>query len=391
MKKWTKIQSVSFLDRTFSDTNERIIPTRNGTPLGVAPKGMHYTGLLRDYDQLTIVDLRPKHISFNLTESDRLATKDGVKIDGTIEITAKVKEDNALLMRLVSNEDEEEMALHSHIKKSVRTIISSIDWTDLTIFSSEQHDNFNSLILDYIKETNVCFTIVEIIDINFSPVDREFADLIEKRRKEKEQEKLQVEKIKASQERLKLEFEREQARLSEERKKEKEQQEHQLELEKEKHNANMIKQKEEHEAELAKKKAEKDLENQIFEERVKLIKENPLALAVLDPQTYKELELAKLKLQLEAESSKNKLLEQFALKGMDNKLARTQGQIEVMQALASERLGIDGKLLLTNDDGGEAKRLQEENDKLKEQLKDNSSNTNLTGNTETGSDVKNNE
>lgn len=387
MKKWTSKHSVSFLDRTFSDTNERIIPTRNGTPLGVAPKGMHYTGLFRDYDQLTVVDLRPKHISFNLTESDRLATKDGVKIDGTIEITAKVKEDNALLMRLVSNEDEEEMALHSHIKKSVRTIISSIDWTDLTIFSSEQHDNFNSLILDYIKEANICFTVLEIIDINFSPVDREFADLIEKRRKEKEQEKLQVEKIKASQERIKLEFEREQVRLSEERKREKEQQDHQLKLDKEKHDAELKRKEDEHKAELKRKEDEKLLENKIVAERVQMMKDNPDLLVLLDPQTYKEIKLAELKLKLEAEMRQNKLLEQLAIKSFDSNLARSQGQIDVIKSMASDRLGIDQKILFTDQTSeDENKKLQEENENLKEQLKNKSDNTDTTDNSTTSNE-----
>jgi hypothetical protein len=368
MAKWTTQKPVSFWDRHFSDANERIVPTRKGTPLGVAPKGMFTPGIFRDYDEITVVDLRPKHLSITLNESDRLATKDGVKIGGIIEITARIKEENNLLVRLVSNEEEEDRTLYSHIKKSVRIIISTKDWTDLVIFTNNEHASFKSQILDYVSETNICFMVLEVIDINFSPIDKDFADLIEKRRKEKEQEKQQIEKIIAAQERIKLEYEREQIRLAEERKKEKELQEHQLKLDKDRHDADLKKKEDEHKAELKRKKEEKDLENNIFAERVKLIKENPTALAIIDPATYKEIELAKLKLQLEAESSKNKLLEQLALKGLDNKLAKTQGQIEDMSAMASERLGIDGKLFLTDQTTeDENKNLKEEIKKLKKQ------------------------
>lgn len=352
MNKWTRKVSASFLNRHYSNENERIVPMRGGVPIKVAPKGMFLAGLITEYDELAFVDLRPKLISIFLNEQDRIATTDGVKIEGTIEITTKVFEEDKFLIRLISNEAEEEKILYSHLKNSIRKIISNKDWIDITIFREDEYENIKQLILYDMNKSDCCFNVNEVTFINLAPMDKEFANLLEQKRKHKEQAKFHEEKEIAQQQIIKIENQTEGIRLDHEREKEKKETQHQIELSKQKSKAEIDRINDEHAAELERKIKENTEKLNLIEKQAELLSKYPLILAEINPAAFKALndkELKALELQLETEKSSNKIIEQFALKTFDNNLARTQGQVDVFKAVASKTLGIDGKLLMINE------------------------------------------
>ncbi len=349
MNKWTKKVSASFLNRHYSNENERLIPMKGGVPIRVAPKGMFLVGLITEYDELAFVDLRPKHIAISLNESDQITTTDGVKIIGTVEVTTKVLEEDKFLIRLISNEDEEEKIFNSQLKKSVRKIISDSDWIDITIFKEDKYENIKHKLLKDMKGVDCCFTADEVMFINLNPSDPEFANILEQKRKAKEHAKFQEEKEKAQQQRIKIEHETEIIKQEHERVKETKETEHRIEITAKVTTAQIEQKNKEHAAELMRKKNEHDEKLRlIFEivakfpslsERLILGEINPSGLQSMD-----EIKLKELELQLEKEKNINTVIEKFGLKMVDNNLARTQGQMDVFKAVASKTMGIDVKL-----------------------------------------------
>ncbi|MGE0021308.1 MAG: SPFH domain-containing protein [Draconibacterium sp.] len=363
MNKWTRKVSTKFLNRHYSNENERIIPMRGGVPIKVAPKGMFLVGLITDYDELAFIDLRPKLFSLTLTDTDKVATTDGVRIEGTIEITTKVIEQDKFLLRLISNEDEEEKILNSHIRKSVRKIISDKDWLDIIIFKENEYENIKQYILKDLKNVDCCFDVDEVTFINLAPIDKDFANLLEQKRKHREQAKFQEEKEISQQQRIKIENQTEAIRLEHEREKDKKEIQHQIDMSKQKSKAEIERLNEEHNAELKRKISENVERLKLIEKQAELLSKYPLILAEINPEAFKALnekELKALELQLEKEKSSNKIIEQFALKSFDNDLARTKGQVDVFKAVATKQLGLDATIIMSHEKADSEKQNNEE-------------------------------
>lgn len=358
MTKWVTKQTASWLERHFSDTYERIVPTKKGVPLGVAPKGMFRVGLFTDYDELSLVDLRPKNLSLDF--KDGLSTKDGVKVNGKLEISAKPTDNSTTLLRLVPNSEQEEKLLLSSVKQALKIQLSSKDWIDLSIINPDDYSNTKVNILDFVNKADLCFTLIDIIEISFEPVDKELAALLEQKRKEIEKEKLQVAKIKGAEERIKLETQIEDAKLLKEKERQLAQQKHQNILDDENHAKHLERKRNENKDDLDKKKNEINLENETFKERVKLLKENPEALAILNPDAYIKIKLA----ELQNDAKYQEFLKQLAFKQHDNKLSYNQGQFSAVKAYLENQHGFKFT------EGTSSSIIEDEVKKIKDQSSD---------------------
>jgi hypothetical protein len=350
MNKWTKKVSKSFLDRHYSNNNERIIPMKGGVPIRVAPKGMFIVGLITEYDELAFVDLRPKHLSVSISGSDQITTIDGVKIFGQVDITAKIFDNDRALIRLISNEEDEEKILISNLKKNIRNIISEKDWIDLTILKEDKYESIRRCIYKDMRGVNCCLYIDQVMFINLAPMDNEFANLLEQKRKEKEQSIINEEKEKSQQHKIKLQQGTEEIILEHERRKESDSNTHNIKLTADKSTADIERTNKEHAAELERKIKEDNARIELMREQAKLIKENIEILALINPaayEQYKKVQIEEIIAKMKQGDKSVELLKQLVMKGLDAEHSEIKGMINITQplvsALASKQLGIDVK------------------------------------------------
>ncbi len=373
--KWTTKRTASWLELHSSYQHERIVKVNKGVPTAVMPKGKFRVGLVRYYDELVLVDLRPKLIKIDFSEKDQITTSDSVLIGGTISIKARVRDNDEIILKLVSNEIEEDETLLSYLKLALKTVISNQRWIELAILNSKVYDQLKDGISIPLSKINLCFQIDDLIEINLSPIDKEFAQLLEQRQKEIENTKLKIEKLQSEEKAQKIKADIERERITREFENEKLTQDNKIKLEEERVKFEIKTKKEALEIENAQKKALAKLQREIYEDGIKLLK-NPEALAILNPDLYRDLELKKIEMEIQKEITIQKSQENIFKLILDAKNAKRDGIIEGISGFAPENIGLNVKQIISNSDENDLKieieRLRKEN----EELKSNKSNEN---------------
>ena len=375
--KWTSKRTATWLEEHFSDQNERVVQINKGIPIKVIPKGTFRVGLFRHYDELVLVDLRPKQIRVEFNDNDQISTQDSVKLGGTVSIKAKVKDNDEIIKRLVSNEIEEDETLKSYLKTSIKTIISEHKWIELTILNIATLSQLKNGIDEQLSGINLCFNIDDVIEINLSPIDNEFAQLLEQRQKEIESTKLKIEKLQAQEKAQEIIFEIEKKKIEKEFENRSITQAKEIELNEKLHQIEIARKNEANQLELKQKKAIAELENGIFQDRINLLKNNIEALAILNPALYEKIRLAEIDAQKEKEITIQKSQENLIKLIYDAKNARDKAIVDVISQIpiVQESIGVNIRQISAESDlAAENERLKKENEDLKSKKTDEDSN-----------------
>lgn len=316
----------------FSDEHNKIVFLKKGVPKGVFPTGQLTVGLPpRGYDGLLLIDLRPQVIEIKIDNS--ILTSDGVEIVGTISLTVKIVNDNSILLRVAQNAEKEEQIFIKSIIQGLQIQISSETWIDLVILTKEKLDNIRKSLTEYINNTDTCLSTVDVINISLQPKDKEYARLLEQRKKDEEIEKNALQQLLIQKERKRIEAEIEKDEFQ--KKKEREQEMFDMKL------LNLEK---EQASEIEKIKKQAKAENEIFEARLELLKNHPSALALLNPSLFEQIELAKI----QAQSKQNEILMQIYKIDHSEKVARNDGKITTLESIVNRQFNINEAIEITN-------------------------------------------
>lgn len=365
--KWTLKRSANWLELHYSDQFERIVPINKGFPVEVMPKGTFRVGLIKDYDELVIVDLRPKQIKLDLTDIDHITTQDNVKLEGTISSKVSIRDNNDSILKLVSNEIEEDESLKSYLRIAIKTIISQYKWIEISILNTDTLSQIKNFISSTFEKIDLCFQVNDIIEINLSPVDKEFSEVLEKRQKEIENTKLKIEKLQAEEKAQEIIFEIEKKKIEKEFENKSITQEKQIELDEQLNQIEIKRKKESMEIDIQQKKAVAELDNNIFLERIKLLKDNIEALAVLNPTLYEKIRIAEIEAQKEKEIRIQRSQENLTKLIFDAQNARRAGIVDVISEIpiVQESIGMNIKQIISQSDESD---LVKENERLMKEI-----------------------
>jgi hypothetical protein len=101
-----------------------------------------------------------------------------------------------------------------------------------------------------------------------------------------------------------------------------------------------------------------------------MLKENPEALSILDPETYKEIRIAEIEAQKEKDIRIQKSQETLIKWLLDAQNARREGMIRILEELPADNIGINLKQIIASSEESDLKkefeRLKKENEDLKE-------------------------
>ena len=368
--KWTTKRTASWLEEHFSDQNERIVQVNKGTPVKIMPQGSFRVGLYRHYDELVLVDLRPKQIKLDFSENDQLTTSDNVKLGGVVSLKACVKNKNEIILKLVSNEVEEDETLKSYCRVAIKTIISQYKWIELMVMNVESLKIIKDGIKYPLTQIEGCFNIEDVVDINLNPIDKSFSETLENRQKEIENTKLKIAKLQAEEKAQEIIWEIEKKKIQKEYENTALSQQKKIELEEELYKIELRKKEDTNAFELKQKQELANLEKDIFEQRIKMLKENPEALSILDPETYKEIRIAEIEAQKEKDIRIQKSQETLIKWLLDAQNARREGMIRILEELPADNIGINLKQIIASSEESDLKkefeRLKKENEDLKE-------------------------
>jgi hypothetical protein len=369
--KWTYKRNVNWLELHYTNQFERIVPTNKGTPISVMPKGAFRVGLLKDYDELVLVNLRPMQIKVDFTGNSNIITQDGVKLVGIISIKASIRDNNDSILKLVSNEIEEDELLYSYLKIAIKTIVSQYKWIELSRLNSDTLLQIKDFLSNTLINIDSCFKVDEVIEINLSPEDREFVELLERKQKEIENTKLKIEKLQAEEKSQEIIFGIEKKKIEKEFENKSITQKKEIELDEKLHQIEIVRRKEADQLEIEHKKAIADLEKSIFLDRINLLKDNNEALLILNPSLFEKIKLAEIEAQKEKEIRIQKAQENLTKLIFDAQNARRAGIVDVISQIpiVQESIGMNIKQIISSSDESEIKeeleKLKKENEELK--------------------------
>lgn len=296
-----------------------------------------------EYDKLIIVDHLPRTITFEIEATDHVSSKDGISMLGHVAFDLKLCKNEKQLGALVQETTHQMNRFVKIVCSALRDTIAEIDWCDLVIVKGrnrlkETRELIQKYVLESLQKNALPFELPQLSDFSFRPINKKFAENIEV-------EKEQLWALKNKEERAKLEA---QIKIEDDKAKllaEKVKVQHELDLEKSKFEFKILQEKELSKAELEKLTAEKTAEIEILKSKAGMLKDNKDTWAIIDPLTYKIVEVEKLKLQSQTEGSKTKLLEQLLLKQTDLEHERTKGQMDMARAFITRQTGVDLNIL----------------------------------------------
>lgn len=329
--KWLKKYTAQGWDLKYSTDKNRIVLLREGIPVEVVPSGNYRVPLIfRNFDELALIDLDTKTEEYHFGEEDILTTSEGLVLTGKISISIKAKSSDVELMRLSTNSSELFLHFSAILRTALKTEITGYSWSDLYILNKENLMNIVTSIQRNLDEKDLSFEVVNILALTLSPSDRDFAKELEDRKKDHERRKSVKAKLEAKKETTYIEHEISKKELA-----------NSEELENLKHEGELHRLQMSQKADIESRRTEMEYKKEEINSFLEFIEKNPAALALINPELYREIELAKINSDVE----KQKLLESIVMKQISHEMGMVKGQFNVMNALAADRLGIDAEVL----------------------------------------------
>lgn len=294
MANWFRTEEAVGGKAYYSIDDERIILMKRGTPARVVDKGRFKTSgwdiFNGEYDTLLIVDLRPKEFLLNISEG--LTTLDGVRVSGKISTSARIKSDRDYLLRIALNSDEEEKFLIGILRQAIKTTIAASNWTDLLVLTDEQLEVYKKRVRENLVRSDICFSLLDILEILFTPIDKDLADKLEKKKKIQIEEEFQRLTLEAAKRTKEIELANEAFEKQKKRDIEKEEFKHQLDLDK-------LKQKQLQDFDEDKYNFEKKKTNDVFAREIEkfqmqadFLLKNPILIQLINPDLAKAIAIA---------------------------------------------------------------------------------------------------